>query len=257
MKHKIIILSGMVCLLCFCASKEKRIQKEREQNPKYQYNVGIFYLNNGQPDEAIRYLQKALTLKPGYDLALDGMGLAHAMKGNLNDAVKYFEQSLVANPKLTDAHNHLGSVYQQLGMLDKAEERFLSAISDGVYHSRELPLYNLARLYYLQEKNDLAMEYTNRALTVNRRMAMAFNLRGLIFERSEKFQDAIVNYQAALKLIPEDVSLTYNLAGAYFKNRNFAKAKELFLGLQEKEIDAEMRANITKYLEMIGREIRT
>ena len=123
---------------------------------------------------AVNQSVKAAAIARKY-LALDGMGLAHTMKGNLNDAVKYFEQCLTANPSLTDAHNHLGSVYQQLGMLDKAEERFLSAISDGTYHSRELPLYNLARLYYLQEKNDLAMEYTNRAIMVNRRMAMAFN----------------------------------------------------------------------------------
>ena len=72
--------------LSFCATSEQRVDKEREENPKYQYNVGIFYLNNGQPDEAIKYLEKALMLQPGFDLALDGMGLAHTMKGNFEDA---------------------------------------------------------------------------------------------------------------------------------------------------------------------------
>jgi len=256
MKSERVITLAMVLTLCFCASQEKQIQQKREKNPRYQYNVGIFYLNNGQLDEAVRYLEKALALKPGFDLALDGLGLAYTMKGDLNQAVKYLEQSLAVNPALTDAHNHLGSVYQQMGMLDKAEKEFLAAVSDTSYHSRELPLYNLPRLYYLQEKNELAMEYVNRALTVNRRMAMALNLKGLLFERSEQFQDAIVSYLSALKLIPDDTNLTYNLAGAYFKNRSYAKAKELFLILQDKVTEADMKANIAKYLDMIEREIR-
>lgn len=242
--------------LSFCATSEQRVDKEREENPKYQYNVGIFYLNNGQPDEAIKYLEKALMLQPGFDLALDGMGLAHTMKGNFEDAIKYFNQCLVANPTLTDAHNHLGSVYQELGRLPEAEEQFLAAAADETYHSRELPLYNLARLYYTQEKNERALEYVNRALNINPRQAMALNLNGLIYERAERFQDAIVCYQDALRLIPEDINLTYNLAGAFFKDKNYVKAKEIFTALQSRVADPEMRANIERYLEMINREIR-
>ncbi len=257
MKSKITAVWVAGLLLGACTSSEKKIEQAREKNPRYQYNVGVFYLNNGQPDEAMVYLQKALSLDPRFDLALDGMGLAYTMKGNLNQAVKYFEQCLAANPNLTDAHNHLGSVYQELGLLDKAEEQFLAAILDQTYHSRELPLYNLARLYYLQEKNEQAMEYINRALTVNRRLEMAHNLKGLIHERFERFQDAIVCYQEALKIRPDDISLTYNLAGAYFKNREFQKAKDLFSILENKVDDPEMKANITKYMEMIDREIRS
>ena len=242
--------------LSFCASQEQKVDKEREQNPKYQYNAGIFFLNNGQPEEAIKYLEKALTLQPNFDLALDGMGLAHTMQGNFNEAIKYFNQCLIANPTLTDAHNHLGSVYQELDMLYEAEEQFQAAAADESYHSRELPLYNLARLYYIQEKNELALEFVDRALNANRSLAMALNLKGLIYERVERFQDAIVSYQDALKLIPRDINLTYNLAGAFFKNKNYVKAKEVFTALQSRVADPEMRANIERYLEMINREIR-
>jgi tetratricopeptide (TPR) repeat protein len=243
-------------MLCFCASNEQKIDKEREQNPKYQYNVGIVYLNNGQPDEAIKYLEKALALQPRFDLALDGMGLAYTMKGDFEEAIKYFNQCLIENPTLTDAHNHLGSVYQELGILAKAEVQFLAAVADEAYHSRELPLYNLARLYYIQEKNDLALQYVDRALTINRSLAMAHNLKGLIYERAERFQDAIVCYQDALRLIPEDINLTYNLAGAFYKDKNYVKAKEIFTTLQGRVADPEMRANIERYLNMINREIR-
>jgi len=256
---KIFRITTLFCfavLLCACASKEQKVEKEREQNPRYQYNVGIFYLNNGQPDEAIKYLEKALSLEADFDLALDGMGLAHTMKGNFQEAIKYYNQCLISNPTLTDAHNHLGSVYQETGMLTEAEQQFLAAVADETYHSRELPLYNLSRLYYIQEKNELAMQYIDRAISINRRLAMAYNLRGLIFERLERFQDAIICYQDALRIIPEDVSLTYNLAGAFFKDKNYVKAKELFTELQAQVLDPELKANIIRYLEMIDKEIR-
>jgi tetratricopeptide (TPR) repeat protein len=250
------VVFPLILMLGFCATSEQKIEKEKDGNPKYQYNVGIFYLNNGQPDEAIKYLEKALILQPDFDLALDGIGLAYTMKGNFEEAIKYFNQCLVVNPALTDAHNHLGSVYQELGMLSEAEERFLAAVSDDNYHSRELPLYNLARLYYTQEKDVLALEYVNRALGVNRRMAMGLNLKGLIYERGERFKDAIECYQEALRIIPEDINLTYNLAGAYFKDKNYVKAREIFKALQSRVADPEMRANIERYMEMINREIR-
>jgi tetratricopeptide (TPR) repeat protein len=240
-----------------CTSSEKRIEKEREKNPKYQYNVGIFYLNNGQPDEAITYLENALTLQPRFDLALDGMGLAMTMKGKFNEAIKYFQECLEVNPTLTDAHNHLGSVYQELGALDQAERHFLAAVGDETYHSRELPLYNLARLYYLQEKNDLAMEYVTRAIMVNRRLSMAHNLKGLIYERLKKYPEAISSYQAALDQLPEDINLIYNLAGARFKNGDYRTAKKLFESIQEKVVDPDMKSNVSRYLEMIEKEIRT
>lgn len=251
-KFAIIILLSLVVMSC--TSKEKKIQEQREKDPRYQYNVGIFYLNNGQADEAIIYLNKALELKPQYDLALDGLGLAYTMKGDLNQAAGYLQECIQVNPNLTDAHNHLGTVYQEMGLLDKAEMQFRRASADETYHSRELPYYNLARLFYIQEKNEQAMEYVNRAIGLNRRHALSFNLQGLLYERQKNFMMAIGSYKAALRLIPDDISLQYNLAGAYFKNQQYDEAKELFEVIKSRATDPEMTANIQKYLDMIEKK---
>ncbi len=257
MKPLRTVLLFSICLsFFFCASQEKKVEKEREKNPKYQYNVGIVYLNNGNPDEAIVYLKKSLLLQPKFDLALDGMGLAYSMKGDFPAAIKYFSDALASNPNLTDAHNHLATAYQEQGMLDNAEKHFLAAVANESYHSRELPLYNLARLYYLKEANKKAMEYVDQALNIKPDFTMGHNLKGLLHERFEEYQNAIISYQAARKTLPDDINLTYNLAGAYFKHKDYQKAKDLFTDLQLKATDPEMRTNIAKYLEMIEKEIR-
>jgi tetratricopeptide (TPR) repeat protein len=246
--------------LWFCASAQKRIEKERATNPRYQYSLGVFHLNNGQVDQAIKYLRKALTLNPNYDVALDGLGLAYFMKRDFDEAVKYFQKCITINPALTDAHNHLGTVYQEMGLLDKAEQEYLIAIADDSYHSRELPLFNLAKLNLTQNKHQDALSFVNRALTLNKRMVMAYSLKGQILEKLMNFQEAVECYQQALKFIPEDknttLALQFNLAQAYFKNNNYVKAKELFESIRPKISEPEIRANIDKYLEIINKNIQ-
>jgi tetratricopeptide (TPR) repeat protein len=251
-----VLIFSISILLLSCASQEKKIEQEREKNPKYQYNVGIVYLNNGQPDEAIKYLRKALSLQPKFDLAFDGMGLAYSMKGDFAEAIKYYSEALTANPSLTDAHNHLATAYQEQGLLDNAEKHFLAAVDDETYHSRELPLYNLARLFYLKEENEKALEYVSLALNIKPEFAMGHNLKGLVHERFKDYRNAIISYQAAIKILPDDINLKYNLAGAFFKHEDYEKAKDLFTVLQSKVTGPEMRANIIKYLDMIEKEIR-
>ena len=250
----------VTCLLLgFCASSQKKIKKEQDNSPRYQYNLGIFYLNNGQLDQSIIHLKKTITLKSDYALAYDGLGLVYLMKGELDKSVNNFKKCLAIDGTISDAHNHLGSVYQEMGILDKAELEFITAVNDKSYHSRELPYYNLARLYRIQENFPKALAFIDQAILINKRYIMAHNLKALIFEKLEKFEDAIKSYQLALELVKkysqEDTSskltLQYNLAGAYFENKEYNKAKQIFIEIQSLATSEEMKANITKYLNMI------
>ena len=82
-----------ICLLFgFCASSQEKMQKERDNSPRYQYNLGIFYLNNGQLDQSIIHLNKTITLKSDYALAYDGLGLVYLMKGELDKSVNNFKK---------------------------------------------------------------------------------------------------------------------------------------------------------------------
>ena len=70
MKSKTALIL-LICLnLVVCASSQKKIDKAKENDPEYQYNLGLFYLREGNIEEAIRYINKALTLKPEYDNAV-------------------------------------------------------------------------------------------------------------------------------------------------------------------------------------------
>lgn len=254
MRHKIFLIV-LICLnLTLCASPQKKIEKVREKDPQYQYNMGLFYLNEGNINEAIRYLNDSLSLKPDYDHALTALGLAYSMKGDFKESIKYLQKSLTINPSLTEAHNYLGVAYQEIGLLDEAEREFRIAIMDQNYPSRFLSYYNLARLCFTRNMLKEALEYIERALELNKNFRMAYNLKGVILEKQLKYDEAIESYKKALRNLEQDVDINFNLAVAYFKNNELSKAKEIFEKIYPRVTDANMKTQIEKYLSILNRK---
>ncbi len=254
MRYK-IFLFVLICLnLTLCASPQKKIQKARDKDPQYQYNMGLFYLNEGNIDEAIKYLNDSLSLKPDYDHALTALGLAYSMKGDFQESVKYLQKSLNINPSLTEAHNYLGVAYQELGLLDEAEREFRIAIMDQNYASRFLSYYNLARLCFTKNMLKEALEYIDKALELNKNFRMAYNLKGVILEKQLKYDEAIESYKKALHNLEQDVDINFNLAVVYFKNNELSKAKEIFEKIYPRVTDSNMKTQIEKYLSILNRK---
>jgi len=241
----------IVCfLLSFCASQQQKLEKQKEKDPRYQYNLALFHLNNGNLDEAIKYFNKSISLDAQYHLSYNGLGIAYLMKGEFKTAIDFFQKTLKLNPALTEAHNYMGTAYQELGMLDKAEEEFRTASSDATYKSRELPYYNLARLYFIQDRTKDALYYVQKSIEANSRLVMSHNLEGVLYERLDDFDNAIESYKRGLKLAEDDVNLIFNLAVAYFKNEQYDLAREKFDEIYS-SADSQMKIQIDDYLKLI------
>jgi len=256
MRYKSGIIFLISLSLIFCASPQKKIQEARKKDPSYQYNMGLFFLNEGNIDEAIKYLKISLTLKHDYDLALCSLGLAYSMKGDFEQSINYYKACIKINPSLTEAHNFLGTVYQEMGFIDQAEREYRIATSDEKFKSRQLPYYNLARLYVTKDKLQEALVYVEEALNIYSNFTMAHNLKGIILERLNRLPEAIDSYLRALdRLAPEgrerDVNISFNLAVAYFKNNEYSKAKDIFEMIYLRVTDLEMKDKIDRYLRII------
>jgi Tfp pilus assembly protein PilF len=246
-----------VLLLCatlaVCASTQQKAQKAQAKDPKYQYNMGLVYLNQSNIDArnidvAISYFVKALSINTQYYLAWNAIGLAQSLKGNLQESAKAYQKCLEIYPEFTEARNNLGTIYQEMNQLDKAEAEFQRALADLSYQTRELPYYNLARLYLGQNRLDMAYESVQKALQIKPRLAMAHNLKGMILEKQNKPDDALVSYEQAVKIVPEDILFNYNLAVSYYNVKELAKAKSLFLKISPHVVDPEMKVKVSQYL---------
>lgn len=254
----------IICLnLIVCASSQRKLKKQRENDPEYQYNLALFYMREGDIDESIRYLNKAIAIKPDYAHALCTLGLAYSMKRNFPESINTLKKCLTVDPSMTEAHNYLGVAYQEQGFVDEAEKEFRIAIMDTKYKSRELPYYNLARIYLARNELEEALEYVDRSLQFNSNFRLAHNLRGMILERQLKYAAAIESYKEALKNLQADpstganlavdywVSINFNLGVAYFKNKELQKAKEIFEKIYSRVTESDMLEQINQYLKVI------
>jgi len=225
MKNKVLAVVLILGLLVVsCATSQQRLAKEREKDPQYQYEKAVVCMQAGLVDEAFKYLNQALTLDPRHALALNLLGLAQMMKGNAAEAVKAFERSLAINSSFSEGRNNLGTAYQELGVLDRAEEEYKKAFAlDQNYNAS----YNLAKLYFLKKDMATALDYIQKSLQKYGRSVIAWNLQGLIYDEQGKLDDAILSYQQAQKLAPDELNVSYNLGVAYFKKENYAKAEEM------------------------------
>lgn len=251
MEKKMIVVIALCLGLATCASSQKKLQLAREKDPQYQYSMGAVYLNNNNLEEAIRFFNKALSLDPRHFQSLNALGLAYSMRGDLREAEKFFLKCLEVSPSFMEAHNNLGMVYQEMGFLDKAEEEFKKVTADPNYNNKELPYYNLARLYSLRQSWDKALFFADKAIQTNARYHLGHNLRGYILENQGKFPEAIESYKRAVKLLPGDINYKFNLAAACFKNDDFRQAGEILTEILPLITDPEMKEKADSYLKTI------
>ncbi len=251
MKIKIALILVVCLQMILCTTSQTRISKSQEKDPHYQYKMGLYYLNSSQMDLSIKHLKKSLSLEPQNYLAFNALGMAYLNKGNFDESVKYFTECLKINPTLTEVQNNLGVAYQELGLLDKAEKFFTAASLDTQYSSREHPFYNLARLYFIQNKLQDALFQVQKSLEIKQDFFLALNQEGMIFSKLNQLDNAVRSFEKASKIIPDDIDLNFNLAEAYFKNRQFEKAKQKFNNLYLQSRDVEMKKKIEEYLKKI------
>ncbi|MGB9893169.1 MAG: tetratricopeptide repeat protein [Candidatus Saccharicenans sp.] len=255
-KKQLVLIIFILLAFATCASTQGKMQKAQEKDPQYQYNLGLFYLNNNNLDEAIKYFNKSLTLNPKNHLAWNALGLAQSMKTNFEASIQAFQKALEVNPQFTEAHNNLGTIYFELKQYQKAETEYRKALLDPNYPSKELPYYNLARLFFVQEKLDEAYENIQKAIQVRNRFALAHNLRGLILEKLGDLDQAVFSFEQAVKIVPDDTTFLFNLARAQFKAGLYLKSKENFEKLLPKLVSQEDRDTVKNYLEELKKLIK-
>lgn len=246
--EKILLLLAISLNLVFCASSQGKIARENEKDPQYQYKKAIIAMKYGLVEQAIEYLNQALSLDPNHYQSYNLLGLAHSKKQNFTEAASAYQKCLEIQPGFSEAHNNLGYVYREMGLTDKVEEEYKKAYSiDSNYNAS----YNLAELYFKQNKLELALDYVQKSIQKDTRSSTAFNLRGVILNQLGQYSEAIESFQNALRLVQNDIITSVNLSVAYINNKEFDKARLLLEKILPLVQDQMLKDKINEYLEII------
>ncbi len=110
----------------------KSLQIKLSQHPYY--NLGLLYLAQNKPKEALAYFQKAVEIKPNYLQARNNIACLLVDLGKIDDAIAQFRIVLEINPSDTDARNNLGKVLYRIGKYAEAVEQWRFAIQLNPNH---------------------------------------------------------------------------------------------------------------------------
>ena len=105
------------------------------QEPYYLLNLVNVNISQGQSDEAIDYLQKAIAVSPDEPQLYDVLGLIYESIKDIDKAIESIKKAVEINPDYADALSHLGRLYYNSGIEARAE-------ADNISDSK---LYNEAR----------------------------------------------------------------------------------------------------------------
>lgn len=125
------LLIVLLFLFSSCAAHKEPALAKREGLEKdflFNLNQASFFLRKNEPDKAIDYLNKAISLDEGSSLAYNLLGIAYFQRKDFKLAEKQYKRAVELNPSYAQAYNNLGSVYFMIQEFDRAEEMFRKAI---------------------------------------------------------------------------------------------------------------------------------
>lgn len=236
MNGKATVILGLVLVLALalvvgCSGKKNTRNLPRQLKPgsaEFELNQGLFYLNNGNFNVAEKRFKKALKKKPELLQAISGLGIVYLNQRKFQDAVDHFQRVVRINPKYYDAYNYLGVAYTELGEFNMAKENLLRAANATKYRTPENAFANLAMLEMKQKRMDAALRYIDKGLAENERFAPLYNLKGIVLEEKEEYNQSLKFYEKALSLLTEpEVSYLMNIGRVYIKQGKKAKALDI------------------------------
>ena len=177
---KTFLLAAACVGLTFCAAAQKKPKVDSEKDPQYQYEKAVIAMNYGLPDQAIDYVNLALSLDPRHYQSLNLLGQIHLQTKDYRLAADTFEKCLEVKPDFIDVINRLGTTYYELGEKDKAEQAYQKSLAlDG----NAFASFNLAKLRLEENKLTEALDYIDKSIQKADRQAGAYNLKGVILTR--------------------------------------------------------------------------
>lgn len=200
-KLRIMILLVWLVVLIGCAAGDIEDQKAPTL-PDDVYEEILTHYRNHQYDLVKQYIsrsqERGIRDKRLYFLS----GILAWQAQNYEQAKTAFLQALDLDHDYADAYNNLGVLYMLDKEYAKAESAFHNALKNPLYLTPEKALLNLGKLMEAQGKTDAAEHFYRQAIKHKPLFVQAYNNLGMLFYRTDRFQQAVTVFAQAVKLAP-------------------------------------------------------
>ena len=210
---------------------QERLEKSQEKDKLY-LQLSDLYQKNGDIDQAISSLQKAISIEDKIKYRKK-LAEIYQEQGEFNKALGEIKDALQLDYDDAELHYLLGELQLQLGNTDQARNYLERAISYDSGNEKYLEKLFWVYNNLANKNNDPYMleraEKTIKKLTDLAPKNEDYKIYlGDIYLRSGKTIKAADAYQKAVDLAPKDTWTYIKLANYYKEIKNYEKAEELY-----------------------------
>jgi DNA-directed RNA polymerase subunit alpha len=161
-----------------------RLGDQATHNAEYHFQIASCHLAEGERDQALRHLEKAVELDPGHTGALFQLGHANDLAGNDDDAVAFYERCLNYPPIHVGVLMNLGILYEDGDKYDKAVDCYRK-----ILHAN--PNDDHARLFLRDAQASLTMYYSPEDDVAHHRFGQVLEVPVTDFELSVRSRNCL------------------------------------------------------------------
>jgi predicted O-linked N-acetylglucosamine transferase (SPINDLY family) len=188
----------------------RAIVKQDPKNFEGLYRLGISFAQQSKFDHAVKWIKRALALRPDFAQGHFDLGSLYGQLGRVALAVKSLERAIACNPDYGEAYHNLGNALNELGQSEEAIAAFDRAIVltpaiASLYFNRANALKKLLR-------HSEAIDDYQKALVIEPDHVQALNNLGNCLYETKHFDEATEAFKRAIALNPDYASAHFNLA---------------------------------------------
>ena len=174
--------------------------------------LGFLLLQVGRPQDAVRWFEAVLGLKPDYIQAIFGLGTAYQSGGDLVRALQCYDRVVAVQPDDAASWYHQGFVLQELGRSVEA----LSSLDRAVSLKSDFGLALAKRIEVIESLSNMpeAMQAALRSCHQSPEDVRSWSQLGDLLQKYRDFDKAIAAYDKGLSRFPNDFRCLCNKAQA-------------------------------------------
>lgn len=186
------------------------VLQEDERNVDALNLLGVLYVNDFRPDEAVLCISRALKLSASNPESHANIALAYKDQGQLELAAKHFREAIRLDPWQPMVHNNMGNVLREMGQPEKAMDLYERALRmDGGFSQC---WSNYAAACHEAGQLKKARRAAEKAIDLEPGLAQAHNNLGDVNLKEARYEEALACYRRATGLNPKYVAAIINMA---------------------------------------------
>ncbi|MEO5351701.1 MAG: tetratricopeptide repeat protein [Magnetococcus sp. XQGC-1] len=187
---------------------EKAVALQPNQ-PIFLQNLGIIRAGLGRSQEAVDCFRRVLAIQPQHHEALFHLAGLLREQGKRAEAIDCFQQAIAINPNLYEAYNCLGNL--MLGEKKAAEAIACYRKTVEIHPQHQNAYTNLGNVLLEQKEIDEAILCYQKAIEIQPTLCEAINGLGNAYKEAGKLDEAVACFQRALTVNPRYHTAYHNL----------------------------------------------